>query len=100
MLVLKGHTTGQTVHSIAFAPDGASLASTSLDGSIRLWDLSNGTNQIVGEILGQSSRSIVFSPDGRTLAWCGLERVPPGIMRYPRWQITLLELASGETAIL
>jgi WD40 repeat protein len=100
MLVLKGHTTGQTVHSVAFAPDGASLASTSLDGTVRLWDLSSGTNRIVGRIFGYCSRSVVFSPDGRTLAWCGQPSVPQQSMFYPRWQITTHELDSDASAAL
>ena len=94
MLVLKGHTTGQTVHSIAFAPDGASLASSSLDGTIRLWDLQSGENKVLGTLFGYCSRSVVFSPDGRTLAWC--ER-PAAYGPSSVWEITTLELSSFET---
>ncbi len=101
MLVLKGHATGQTVHSIAFAPDGASLASTSLDGTIRLWDLLTGTNQIVGRIFGYASRSVAFSPDARTLAWVSQPgAVHVGHMAYTRWHITTHELDSGTTTEL
>ena len=42
MLLLKGHGYGRTVYSLAFAPDGATLASTSLDDTVRLWDLAAG----------------------------------------------------------
>jgi WD40 repeat protein len=70
MLVLKGHTTGQTVYAVAFAPDGASLVSCSLDGTVRLWRPQAGTNEIVDNTYGYMARSVVFSPDGRSLAWC------------------------------
>ena len=55
--------------SIAFNPDGKTLASSSHDKTIRLWDLK--TQKPLGEpLIGHSSGvwSVTFSPDGKTLA--------------------------------
>ena len=75
MLVLKGHEPRQAVHSVAFAPDGATLASCSLDDSVRLWDLRAGTNDVLAWAYGYLTRSVAFSPDGATLAWFCLAEV-------------------------
>jgi WD40 repeat protein len=69
MLVLKGHDRRQAVYSLAFAPDGAALASCGLDDTVRLWDLRAGTHRVVAKTYGYLSRSVAFSPDGTTLAW-------------------------------
>ncbi|RKU13228.1 hypothetical protein C6503_16055 [Candidatus Poribacteria bacterium] len=54
------------VQSIAFSPDGDTLAVSSY-GEIRLWDIPTGTHQTTLTGNGSFSR-LVFSPDGRTLA--------------------------------
>ncbi|HWG44626.1 MAG TPA: WD40 repeat domain-containing protein [Gemmataceae bacterium] len=96
MLVLKGHTARQTVHSLAFAPDGASLVSCSLDGTVRLWNLQAGTSQLIGHLFGYASRCIAFAPNGRTVAWCDRPNVQQGDLR---WQIVTYELDGNVGAV-
>jgi WD40 repeat protein len=57
---LGDHTNG--VRSVAFSPDGHTLASGSDDQTIRLWDVRDGTCQKV--LQGHTSRvcSVQFSP--------------------------------------
>jgi WD40 repeat protein len=66
LLSLIGHTS--FVYSIAFSPDGKTLASGSGDGTAKLWDAATG--MLVHTLLGHTGyvRSVAFSPDGATLA--------------------------------
>ena len=64
--IFEGHT--DFVWSVAFSPDGQTLASGSEDGQIRLWNPH--TLRPETTLIGHSSgvRSVAFSPDGQTLA--------------------------------
>src|SRR4051794_7124475 len=68
---LKGHV--GYVHTVAFSPDGKSLASGGSQ-TVRLWDVTTGKERTT---LKHRLRvcSVVFSHDGKTLASAGRDKV-------------------------
>ncbi|BAZ20496.1 WD-40 repeat-containing protein [Kalymmatonema gypsitolerans NIES-4073] len=62
---LEGHTDG--VWSVAFSPDGKTIASGSYEDTVRLWNLNGQPLQTLkGHTDGVTS--VAFSPDGKTIA--------------------------------
>jgi len=66
LVVETGHS--DFIRSVAFSPDGKTLASGSNDRTIKLWDVESAKE--LRTLVGHSDevRSVVFSPDGNTLA--------------------------------
>jgi WD40 repeat protein/uncharacterized caspase-like protein len=61
LIVQTGHS--WEVRSLAFSADGKTLASGSLDGTVKLWDVSTGA-----ELRTLKGCLVAFSTDGKTLA--------------------------------
>jgi WD40 repeat protein len=69
---IHGHDRGVT--SLVFSPDGKTLATSSWDLTIRLWDSMTGEPR--GEIVTtEAVGRLAFSPDGKTLAFGGENKV-------------------------
>jgi WD40 repeat protein/nucleoside phosphorylase len=64
--ILRSHE--GTVWSVAFSPNGATLASGSDDATVRLWDVATGAERRVLKGHSQSVLSVAFSPSGDMLA--------------------------------
>jgi WD40 repeat protein len=60
------------VYGVAFAPDGRTLATTSNDRTVRLWDLSDRDrpHPLGAPLTGHTGpvEGVAFAPDGHTLA--------------------------------
>ncbi|KAJ9053246.1 hypothetical protein DSO57_1026192 [Entomophthora muscae] len=80
-----GHTSGLT--QVRFSSDGGLIASTSLDGSIRLWDgrIGSAARTFTAPHNGRPTGSAIFSKSGAYLLTTGLD----GIVR-------LWDIASGK----
>ena len=63
--MLDGHT--DFIASLAFSPDGATLAFSSGDRSVRLWDLPDGQERFLFRDQTSTVSVLAFSPDGRFL---------------------------------
>lgn len=62
---LEGHQ--ESINSISFSPDGKTIATTSRDGTARLWDI-RGNRLAVCEGHQGDVYGVSFSPDGKLLA--------------------------------
>jgi hypothetical protein len=67
---LTGHT--DIVTSVAFSPDGKTLATGSIDSTVRLWDMAS--HQPIATLTGPSDflHTVAFSSDDKTVASGGL----------------------------
>ena len=78
---LKGHT--GIVTCMTYSPDGKTLASSSQDHTIKLWDVGTGKERATLKGHIEEVSSVAFSPNGRTLASGGKD-------------ITLWDVATGK----
>ncbi len=79
---------GASVRCVSYTPDGKLIATSSMDGSARLWDAASG-EPVSGELRHTAGplQILVFSPDGRKLLTFPTLDVPANV--------TLWEVPSG-----
>ncbi len=73
ILTLLGHS--DSINSIALAPNSSWLASTSSDGSIKLWDVRSGQELRTLATHSPQTKAITISPDNRWIATAGTDKL-------------------------
>lgn len=66
--MLTGHT--DAVNALALSSDAQTLASASVDGTVRLWDRTTGKQRLCWPLKSGEARSIAFAPQNPQIA-CG-----------------------------
>lgn len=113
--ILSGHNSA--VYSVAFSPNGQILASGSTDGTLKLWNVSNGEveTQCIASLEGHRGAvlSVAFCPDGKTIASAGIDgtiglwdvntgkcqQVFSGHTNYV-WAVAFIPQSTGEKSVL
>jgi WD40 repeat protein len=78
--VCTGHK--QAVSSVAFSPDGKTLASASDDSTLKFWNVTTQQELLTVRRLGGTLRGLMFSPDGRLLVGASGFSSPSGGLRF------------------
>jgi WD40 repeat protein len=74
------------VSSIAFSPDGKTLATAGEDSTLKFWNLATQQELLTIRRLGGTMRGMMFSPDGQLLVGASgfMSQSPLGGLRFYR----------------
>ncbi len=67
--VLRGHT--HWLVSVVFSPDGRRMATSSRDGTVKVWEAQTGRELLTLQAGQHQITSVAFAPDGKRIAAVG-----------------------------
>lgn len=71
--VIHSFDHAKKVHFLAWSPDNRSLASATMNGFVKIWDLTCGRKKLTLHSKAKTLQAIAFTPDGQTLATADAE---------------------------
>ncbi len=72
LYIYRGHS--GSVNAVAWSPDGSRIAAGSTDGTVQVWDGTNGGNVYTYQGHTSPVRAVAWSPDGKRIASGSLDK--------------------------
>jgi len=95
---LKGHT--GSVKGALLMPDDQHALSWSYDDTLRIWNLSSGSNHVIGKLQGPIDGATLLNGGTKVLSWSNEDTEKQGLIWSDKNTLRLWSLDEGESRVL